>query len=99
MRLLRVLPLLAIGVLAASLPAQASAPGAPRAPRQQVRIDTARARLLYVSDSPSAFGSRGFVRGQVFTREGVLVASVAQEGLLRLRAPRPKQASSDATGG
>lgn len=46
--------------------------------------------LLYVSDSPSAAGARGFVRGQVFTREGILVASVAQEGLIRLReTPRP----------
>ncbi len=50
MRLIHVLPLLALGVLAASLPAQTPAPGAPRPPRQQVRIDTARARLLYVSD-------------------------------------------------
>ena len=41
--------------------------------------------LLYVMDSPNAFGSRGFVRGQVFTRSGHLVASVAQEGLLRLK--------------
>jgi acyl-CoA thioesterase-2 len=41
--------------------------------------------LLYVMDSPNAFGSRGFVRGQVFTRSGQLVASVAQEGLLRLK--------------
>lgn len=40
--------------------------------------------LLYVSDTPSAFGARGFVRGQVFTRTGVLVASAAQEGLTRL---------------
>ncbi|MCL4213597.1 MAG: acyl-CoA thioesterase II [Gemmatimonadales bacterium] len=44
--------------------------------------------LLYVSDSPSAAGARGFVRGQVFTREGALVASVAQEGLIRVREPR-----------
>jgi acyl-CoA thioesterase II len=41
--------------------------------------------LLYVMDSPSAAGARGFVRGQVFTRNGTLVASVAQEGLLRMR--------------
>jgi len=41
--------------------------------------------LLYVSDSPSAHGARGFVRGQIFTREGHLVASVAQEGLIRRR--------------
>jgi acyl-CoA thioesterase II len=41
--------------------------------------------LLYVQDSPSAFGSRGFCRGSVFTRDGVLVASVTQEGLMRKR--------------
>lgn len=41
--------------------------------------------LLYVQDSPSASNARGFNRGQIFTREGVLVASVAQEGLIRLR--------------
>ena len=41
--------------------------------------------LLYVMDSPSAAGARGFVRGQVFSREGTLVASVAQEGLVRMK--------------
>jgi acyl-CoA thioesterase II len=41
--------------------------------------------LLYVQDSPSAHGARGFCRGQVFTRDGVLVASVTQEGLMRQR--------------
>ena len=41
--------------------------------------------LLYVSDSPSAHGARGFVRGQVFARDGQLIASVAQEGLIRVR--------------
>ncbi len=41
--------------------------------------------LLYSQDSPSAFGSRGFNRGSIFTRKGVLVASVAQEGLIRKR--------------
>jgi acyl-CoA thioesterase-2 len=40
--------------------------------------------LLYAMDSPSASGSRGFSRGSVFTRAGVLVGSTAQEGLLRL---------------
>jgi acyl-CoA thioesterase-2 len=39
--------------------------------------------LLYVTDSPSASGARGFCRGQIFTREGVLVASTSQEGLIR----------------
>jgi len=39
--------------------------------------------LLYAQDSPAAFGARGFARGSFFTREGVLVASAAQEGLMR----------------
>jgi acyl-CoA thioesterase-2 len=41
--------------------------------------------LLYAQDSPSSHSSRGFCRGSVYTREGALVASVAQEGLMRLR--------------
>lgn len=41
--------------------------------------------LLYAQDSPSASGARGFCRGSVFTRDGKLVASVAQEGLVRVR--------------
>lgn len=41
--------------------------------------------LLYAMDSPSAAGARGFNRGNLFARDGRLVASVAQEGLLRLR--------------
>jgi acyl-CoA thioesterase II len=44
--------------------------------------------LLYTVDSPTAGGARGFTRGSVYTRDGVLVASVAQEGLLRLREDR-----------
>jgi acyl-CoA thioesterase-2 len=39
--------------------------------------------LLYVEDSPSAHGARGFNRGSLFDRAGHLVASVAQEGLVR----------------
>ena len=39
--------------------------------------------LLYSIDSPSASGARGFTRGNIFDREGKLVASVVQEGLLR----------------
>ena len=42
--------------------------------------------LLYAQRSPSASGARGLIFGQLFSREGVLVASVAQEGLIR---PRP----------
>ncbi len=40
--------------------------------------------LLYHMESPIAMGSRGYVRGQIFTRDGRLVASVAQEGLIRV---------------
>ncbi len=39
--------------------------------------------LLYVVDSPSATSARGLVRGQFFTRDGRLVASTMQEGLIR----------------
>ena len=41
--------------------------------------------LLYAQDSPNLFGSRGFSRGLIFTSDGTLVASVVQEGLLRLK--------------
>ena len=41
--------------------------------------------LLYVTDSPWAGHARGFNRGQIFSRDGRLVASVAQEGLIRPR--------------
>jgi acyl-CoA thioesterase-2 len=45
--------------------------------------------LLYTQDSPSMHGARGFARGTIFSRDGVLVASVAQEGLLRQRRAKP----------
>ncbi len=41
--------------------------------------------LLYDIDSPSTQGSRGLVRGQFFDQQGRLIASTAQEGLMRLR--------------
>ena len=41
--------------------------------------------LLYAIDSPNAGGGRGFCRGQFFNQQGELVASVAQEGLIRRR--------------
>ena len=41
--------------------------------------------LLYAQDSPSASGARGFTRGLIYAQDGTLVASVAQEGLIRLR--------------
>jgi len=43
--------------------------------------------LLYAIDSPSAQGNRGFSRGMIYDRQGHLVASVAQEGMIRVRAP------------
>jgi len=43
--------------------------------------------LLYAQDSPNLNGARGFSRGSIFARDGTLVASVAQEGLLRQRRP------------
>jgi acyl-CoA thioesterase-2 len=45
--------------------------------------------ILYAQESPAAAGARGFARGSLFTRDGTLVASVAQEGLVRpAKAPR-----------
>ena len=40
--------------------------------------------LLYVQDSPSASGARGLKRGLIYSQQGVLVASAAQEGLIRI---------------
>jgi acyl-CoA thioesterase II len=45
--------------------------------------------LLYAQDSPSLADSRGFSRGLIFDRAGTLIASVAQEGLLRQRREEP----------
>ena len=42
--------------------------------------------LLYVQDSPSASGARGFNRGLIYNQQGQLVASAAQEGLMRVHA-------------
>ncbi|MFD4420173.1 acyl-CoA thioesterase [Agromyces sp. NPDC058484] len=43
--------------------------------------------LLYVQESPSASGGRGLSLGRIYTRDGVLVASVAQEGMVRVPDP------------
>ncbi|MEP6502637.1 MAG: acyl-CoA thioesterase II [Betaproteobacteria bacterium] len=45
--------------------------------------------LLYAMDSPAAASSRGLSRGNIFRRDGTLVACVAQEGLMRMTAPAP----------
>jgi len=47
--------------------------------------------LLYAQDSPNLHGARGFARGLIFKQDGTLVASVAQEGLVRERTQTPKQ--------
>jgi len=44
--------------------------------------------LLYLQESPAASGARGLARGQVFRRDGRLVASVVQEGLIRVSSPK-----------
>jgi acyl-CoA thioesterase-2 len=41
--------------------------------------------LLYAQDTPNLSGARGFARGLIFTKDGTLVASVAQEGMVRVR--------------
>jgi len=43
--------------------------------------------LLYACDSPSTQGSRGLARGSIYTQDGQLVASTAQEGLVRVTDP------------
>jgi acyl-CoA thioesterase-2 len=45
--------------------------------------------MLYAADSPSASGARGFTRGTLYSRQGVLVASTAQEGLIRVLPQAP----------
>ncbi|GAB3281577.1 acyl-CoA thioesterase [Parahaliea aestuarii] len=52
---------------------------------RQARVDDF---LLYTMDSPAAGGGRGFSRGSFYTRDGVLIASTAQESLQRV--PRSK---------
>lgn len=44
--------------------------------------------LLYTQDTPSSSGSRGFARGSIYALDGTLIASTAQEGLMRLRSPK-----------
>ncbi len=55
--------------------------------------------LLYSTESPFAGGARGFCRGSIYRADGRLVASTAQEGLMRMRRPRPDGAvTGPATG-
>ena len=48
--------------------------------------------LLYATDSPWSGGGRGFNRGRIFTQDGRLIASVAQEGMIRKAVPKPAAA-------
>ena len=48
---------------------------------RKVEIDS---WLLYAMDSPNASAARGFARGQIFSQDGLLIASTAQEGLVRV---------------
>jgi acyl-CoA thioesterase-2 len=43
--------------------------------------------LLYAQESPTATGGRGLSLGRIFSRDGVLLASIAQEGMVRV--PKP----------
>jgi acyl-CoA thioesterase-2 len=45
--------------------------------------------LLYDMDSPTSHGARGLARGTMFARDGELVVSMAQEGLMRVVGPKP----------
>jgi acyl-CoA thioesterase-2 len=44
--------------------------------------------MLYVQESPNAIGGRGLASGRIYSRDGVLLASVAQEGMVRVPAAR-----------
>jgi acyl-CoA thioesterase-2 len=39
--------------------------------------------MLFSAESPNAYGARGLCKGNIFTRDGKLIASFAQEGLMR----------------
>ena len=47
--------------------------------------------LLYSCDSPSSSGGRGLSRGMIYDRKGNLVASTAQEGMIRVRPDTPRE--------
>ena len=49
--------------------------------------------LLFAQDTPSSGGGRGYTRGMLYARDGTLVASCAQEGLIRPRDPNRRRDS------
>ena len=59
---------------------------------REVKVDD---WLLYAMDSPNSSGARGLSRGQFFTPDGLLVASTAQEGLMRVVDPDKARRRSD----
>ncbi|MEO1245106.1 MAG: acyl-CoA thioesterase II [Pseudomonadota bacterium] len=59
---------------------------------RELRVDE---WLLYAMESPTAAGARGFARGQFFTADGRLIASSAQEGLVRVVDPEGVRPRSD----
>lgn len=54
--------------------------------------------MLYSKDGPSAAGSRGFNRGQIFSADGVHVASVAQESLIRKKQVKKQESRQEQKG-
>lgn len=62
---------------------------------RDVRVDE---WLLYSMDGPNASGARGFARGQFFTQDGTLVASTAQEGLVRVLTGEQEESPPSAPG-
>ena len=46
--------------------------------------------IMFAQDSPNSSGARGYNRGSLYSRDGVLVASCVQEGLIRVRDPKRK---------
>ena len=57
-----------------------------------VRVDE---WLLYSTDSPSSSGGRGLARGLIYDRDGRLVASTIQEGMMRVKGKRKKGTDND----
>lgn len=51
--------------------------------------------MLYVQDSPNASAALGFARGALYSRSGALIASVAQEGLIRVKREQAPKANPD----
>ena len=62
---------------------------------RDVRVDE---WLLYSLDGPNTSGARGFARGQFFAQDGTLVASTAQEGLVRILTEEQKKSPPSAPG-